>query len=296
MNAGAEIIIFSPKDKPVRVPRPSDGCAWNRRGVFLAIRIALRACAILVSLLTAAAPGASGKELATEHFTIDYTQIPDATANAVARDAEQAFRDVTSFLDVDWQGGKIKIIVSPEYVEPYMSRAELTVGIPPNRLGPRGAITGPPPVQGRAMPFWNALVHVLAPGTVEPADWQNFVTEGCGIYLQSLFGGHDPTPWPAKYYPTMGEPLDAAAAAQVAQYGALSAAEAVRLLNDRRFTATRRLAWLEAGSFIRYLVDTRGRSAFLRWYRGESFEDSYGSTPDALISEWTDFIKRLKPS
>lgn len=258
----------------------------------------IRACAILLFLATATtlgAPAAQGKELATEHFTIDYAQIPEATANAVARDAEQAFRDVTSFLEVEWQGGKIKIVVSPDYVEPYMSRAELTVGIPPNRLGPSGATTGPPPVQGRAMPFWNALVHVLAPSVAEPADWQNFVTEGAGIYLQSKFGGHDPTPWPAKYYPTMGTPLHAAAAAQVAQFGALPLAEAVRLLNDRRFTATRRLAWLEAGSFIQYLVDTHGKSSFLRWYRGGRFENSYGANADTLLSEWTEFIKQAKP-
>jgi len=145
------------------------------------------------------------------------------------------------------------------------------------------------------MPFWNALVHVLAPSAVEPADWQNFVTEGCGIYLQSLFGGGNSTPWPAKYYPAMGEPLHAAAAAQVARFGALPLAEAVRLLNDRRFTATRRLAWLEAGSFIQYLIDTRGKGSFLRWYRGGSFEAVYGSNADALLGEWTDFIKRVRP-
>ena len=244
--------------------------------------------------MTLAAVGVShaqGKELETEHFTIEYTQISDTTADAVARDVEQAFHDVSSFLEVDWQGGKIKILVSPDYVEPYTSRPELTIGIPPNRLSPSGATTGPPQVQGRAMPFWNALVQVLAPSMVEPADWQNFVTEGCGIYLQSLFGGRSSTPWPAKYYPAMGEPLHAAAAAQVARFGALPLADAVRLLNDRRFTATRRLAWLEAGSFIQYLIDTRGKSSFLRWYRGGSFEASYGSNADALVTEWTDFIK-----
>ena len=259
----------------------------------------LRICATILLLVLVTAgmlgtPGAQGKQLATVHFTIDYTQIPDATANVVARDAEQAFHDVTSFLDVEWQGEKIKIIVSEDYIEPYMSRAELTVGIPPNRLSPSGATTGPPSAQGRAMPFWNALVRVVAPSSVEPADWQNFVTEGCGIYLQSRFGGRDPTPWPAKYYPAMGAPLHAAAAAQVAQFGALPLTEAVRLLNDRRFTASRRLAWLEAGSFVQYLIDTRGMSSFLRWYRGGSFAASYGSNADTLLAEWTDFIKREK--
>jgi hypothetical protein len=263
-------------------------CGVVARGV-----AALFLAALAVS---AATRSIDARTLQTQHFTIEYDNLPDGTVQAVAQNAEQAFHDVTSFVGVDWSSGKIRLVVSDKYVLPYMSRQQRTLGVPPNRLSPTGAQTGPASIRGRAIPFWNALVHIIAPSGQNPREWGRFATEGLGIFLQSRFGGRSPTPWPAKYYPTMGEPPHAAAAELAAELGVLPLRDAVARMNDRRLTNARRLGWLEAGSFVQYLIDTRGRDRFTRWYLGGAFEKSYGTSMEDIAREWSAFLRQLMPS
>lgn len=49
-------------------------------------------------------------------------------------------------------------------------------------------------------------------------------------------------------------------------------------------------AYTVAGSFVRWLVDTRGIDAFGALYAGGGFEEAYGESLDALVTAWEAFI------
>lgn len=51
-----------------------------------------------------------------------------------------------------------------------------------------------------------------------------------------------------------------------------------------------RRAYTYAGSFVRYLVDTRGRERFARVYRDGDFEAAYGASLPALMKDWEAFL------
>lgn len=57
------------------------------------------------------------------------------------------------------------------------------------------------------------------------------------------------------------------------------------------------LAYTMAGSFIRWLIDTRGRDAFLRLYADGDFDAAFDAPVDALVTEWEAFIagQRVPP-
>ncbi len=49
-------------------------------------------------------------------------------------------------------------------------------------------------------------------------------------------------------------------------------------------------AYTACGSFVRYLLETRGPGEFLKVYGGAEFEDAYGLPPEDLVAEWNRFL------
>lgn len=63
------------------------------------------------------------------------------------------------------------------------------------------------------------------------------------------------------------------------------------LLSPRAFFAeSHRRAYTYAGSFVRWLVDTRGRSAFARLYRDGDFRAAYGEDVATLVADFERFL------
>lgn len=52
-------------------------------------------------------------------------------------------------------------------------------------------------------------------------------------------------------------------------------------------------AYTAAGSFLRWLIETRGIDRFKVLYRSNDFEESYGTGLDALVTEWETFLDGL---
>ncbi len=48
-----------------------------------------------------------------------------------------------------------------------------------------------------------------------------------------------------------------------------------------------------AGSFVRFLVDTRGMDAFKKVFPMGNFQKAYGKSLDVLVNEWTDFLESV---
>lgn len=55
-------------------------------------------------------------------------------------------------------------------------------------------------------------------------------------------------------------------------------------------------AYLAAGSFSRWLIDTRGIFSFQQIYRGRSFETAYEVSLKELILEWEDYLQTIRLS
>ncbi|MBM4352926.1 MAG: hypothetical protein FJ109_03875 [Deltaproteobacteria bacterium] len=52
-------------------------------------------------------------------------------------------------------------------------------------------------------------------------------------------------------------------------------------------------AYTACGSFVRFLVETRGPGAFVRVYGGETFDGAYGASLDSLVREWQRFLEAV---
>ena len=234
-----------------------------------------------------------GKRIDTMHFVIEYNDITEETAKVVARDAEQAFYDVTSFFGKDFSDRKIQIRIGKRYRFPRSLARDVAMEIPANRLGPGGAPTGPRSIRGRGPTFWHGVANVVAQSGHEIDGWGRFLQEGIGGYLQAKFGGKMATPWPDKVYPSMGEDVHHATARRAAEDGLLKLEKARQEVNQRKLTRTRRLAWLQAASFVGYLVENMPRGKFKRWYDGSSFKEAYGIELRNVEREWAKFILGL---
>ena len=51
-------------------------------------------------------------------------------------------------------------------------------------------------------------------------------------------------------------------------------------------------AYIQAGSFVKFLSDTYGIDKFMRAYRDAPFDQVYGKSLGALEQEWLDHIKQ----
>ncbi|MCZ6895811.1 MAG: hypothetical protein O7H40_17425 [Gammaproteobacteria bacterium] len=233
--------------------------------------------------------------IATSHFIVDYQDISEQTARLVAEDGEQAFSDVMSLLNRSYSR-KIHIKIGKKFKFPRSTAKDATMEIPANRLGRKGATRGPKSIRGRGATIWNGVANVVAPSGHPLNGWGRFLKEGFGVYLQEKFGGKKPRPWPHKVYPAMAEDLHRATGRLTAAYDRfLSLEEAKSHVNRRRLDRTRRLAWVQAGSFVRYLIENRGGvEPFLKWYDGSRFEHAYGTDIGTVEREWVSFINGLR--
>jgi len=83
-------------------------------------------------------------------------------------------------------------------------------------------------------------------------------------------------------------------AASAALRGLKLAPEMKSILNASGFWAQpSRRAYVMTGSFVRWLVDEYGISAFKRIYANEEWEAVYGKTVDTLTEEWEAFIDTI---
>ncbi len=248
---------------------------------------------LVASLVWHDAAKAAPKHTETAHFVIEYDGIPDDILAFVERDAEQAYQDVTGYLHITFSR-KIHIEIGNQYPQPVALDDAATLRFPANRLMPTGAQVGQEQIRGRGVTFWHAVAAIVYPSRQQPEGFARFLTHGLGAYLQWKFGNKRPAPWPSDAYPNMGEDLHPATAKLAAQIGFLSLNDAVREFNDRRLTRGRQLGWLEAASFVEYLLETRPLDRFERWYDGGRFKDDYGTDLSPVEADWKTYVTGLK--
>jgi hypothetical protein len=240
-------------------------------------------------------PAAKNK---TRHFTIDYQHIDPPTAKAVLDHAEAAFADVTRELkgfDRANPGKTITIFVRENLGQqnfPHASSKDCQINLPARFLVPHGARTGPAALHGRGPTLWHNIVNVCFPAKIKGADARmlKFYCEGLGGYMQSLLAKPH-AKWPPANYPTMGLPVDEAVASLMGQYGVLSLEDCFKHIGGMAHVPERRLAWLEATSYVQYLM-RKNQRAFADFYCGRApFRKGFGGSESDLWQEWLQAVE-----
>jgi hypothetical protein len=187
----------------------------------------------------------------------------------------QALADVTDFLGLDYDG-TIVIDVSDRHRIPNQHRN--VVNVPADRLAPEGD------EGGYGISVVHEITHVVAESAYRP---DRFYDDGLAVYLQTKFGT-------ASSYPDFGRDLhQETVATAAAEGGFLPLAEAEHTRRAARSGEARRLAYLQEGSFTRFLIERDGVKKYLRVYFGESLGEVYGKDLATLEKEWRSFLSGL---
>ena len=206
--------------------------------------------------------------LASGPFDILYRDVDRAAVErVVVPRAHRAFDDVTSYLGIDYPG-TIIIHLANQHRIPRQWRNNIY--LPADR------------VEGESrfgLSVVHEITHVVAISAYrrEP---NRFYDDGLAVYLQSRFAA-------VSSFPEFGNDLHQETVATAeAEGGFLPLATTERIRQTTRSASERRLAYLQEGSFTRFLIESRGLEDYLRVYYGESLDTVYGLDLEALEAEW----------
>lgn len=207
--------------------------------------------------------------LSSGPFEVIYRDIDRATVeDVVLHRAHRALADVTGFLDIN-HDGPIVLDLSAGHRTPRQWRNVVylpTAPLDPESEDARFGIS-----------MVHEITHVVAASAYRP---DRFYDDGLAVYLQWKFGL-------ASSYPNFEQELhEATVAAAQENQGFIPLAETERTRQRTRSGLLRRLAYLQEGSFTRFLIERDGLKPYLRVYFGESLDAVYGKSLETLEVEW----------
>ncbi|MEM8962210.1 MAG: DUF2891 domain-containing protein [Acidobacteriota bacterium] len=207
-------------------------------------------------------------------FDVIYRGVDRGTVeDVVLPRAHKALADVTGYLGLSFDE-RITIDLSSRHRVP--NQRGNTINLP------AGTLYNDP--DGYGISMVHEITHVVAASAYRP---DRFYDDGLAVYLQARFGM-------ASSYPNFERDLHqetVAIAAENGWYLSLGKAE-----NIRRFTKSRvqrKLAYLQEGSFTKFLIERDGLEKYMKVYLGESLEDVYGKDLATLETEWRELLEAL---
>lgn len=233
-----------------------------------------------------ALPVLAQQTIVTDDLLIAHEGVSQAEAEAFAGEAERAYREVTRYLGRG-HDRIISIRVGDRYDVPTAYHARSTIVVGANRL--RGDAGG----AGRWRAIGPAIVHeithlVAGQSRGEDGRQVQFLDEGLAVFVQEKFKLADD-----RSFPNMGRDLHEETVRWSRQYermAPLGDTHKPRWLDG----GPRDLIYLQAGSFVRFLVETAGLQKFMLLYEGRSYEQVYGRPLEALEKEWLAFLKAVR--
>jgi hypothetical protein len=221
---------------------------------------------------------AKSERIKTDNLVIKYENISLEMAQKFTEQAEKAFGDVTGYISKKYRRGRIYISISDKYDMPRTTR-DNEILIPANRI--RGDAGGPPEIAGRGPAIVHELTHVIAPSQEKP---NRYLDEGLAVFMQEKFGAD-------KSYPNMGEDVHQLTSRLIRKVGQ---PVSIYKLEETRHSSpsgdVRQLAYLQEGSFVRYLIEKYGLQDFMAMYEGKSYERIYKKSLEDLERDWKEFI------
>lgn len=192
-------------------------------------------------------------------------QLTVAEAEEYCRYAVRERKKVEGFWGDTWKE-PIRINVNSSY---RISRA-----LVPGYFGNRGFMEMPlRRVRDNTGALLHEIVHIYAPNN------NRFLAEGLAVYLHTKLGGN-----PA--FPNFGEDLRRSAVRSVSGVKSLGSLNSVRTPRPLGTVMDEETAYVLAGSFAGFLIETYGLPSFRSLYETDNYEKVYGKSLDTLETEW----------
>ncbi len=242
-----------------------------------------RPVAILASMLAFSSPSGAAN-LQTDDISLSYSGISDAQAQSFMRRAEEALGFVETFFDRK-PARRINIVVTNTRGIPRADNRSYSIKIPASRI--RGDAPGPPRIEGRGPAIAHEITHLLAPSSGHPS---RYLDEGLAVYVQEKFGEeHGGRP-----YPTMGHDLHEETKRYALRNGGYVSMRNVDNLRRGGNRLVRSLAYLQEGSFVRFLIEKHGLQRFMSLYEGGLYRTVYGKELREMEEEWHTFVSGIR--
>lgn len=134
-----------------------------------------------------------------------------------------------------------------------------------------------------------AIIHEITHALANHGD-NSFFTEGLAVYFQDRFGG-------GNSFPNYSIPLD-----DLVRHYKRQLIPIVELMQNNAVfsqleSEERLIAYIEAGSFIRFLVNTYGEERLAELHNSSflDFKTVYGSDLEELAAQWRSYVLRADP-
>jgi branched-chain amino acid aminotransferase len=210
----------------------------------------------------------------TEHVTIHHAHMSFDTLVPFAKKVDAAVSRISSFLGCD-PPPLIEIELIAKRRISMASHNRQRIVISKDRLPDRTAIV-------------HELTHLIGGLSYQRG---GVLDEGLAVYLQERFGGPDD-----RSFPTAGRDLHCEAVRMMIQcncvHSLLSGGSPPRQLWNG---PQRALLYLQAGSLVRFLIETYGIASVMRLYRGSgTWSEVCGTSAEALERDWIDAMSKLE--
>jgi hypothetical protein len=192
-------------------------------------------------------------------------QLTSREADAYCLYAVSERKKVEGFWGTTWKE-PIRIHVDRSY--------RISKALIPSYHGSRGFVEMPlRGVRNNDGALLHEIVHIYAPND------NRFLAEGLAVYLHQKLAGN-------RAFPNFGKPLDAEARARLSQVESLDRLNAVRTPRPLSSALNEQSAYIFAGSFVGFLIEKYGLTAYRELYESGSYETAYEKPLGTLEKEW----------
>lgn len=176
----------------------------------------------------------------------------------------------------------IRLVVDPARRVPYTEDAgpngEVVIRLPAGRINPANIADSP-------LALHHEMTHAIAPGRRPEG---RLLVEGLAVYMDDRLGGNNYPDFERSPHQTV-RMLEERLKYSIP----LGESEAARL--EHESGDARQLAYAQEGSFVAWLIETRGLSGFLTFYNSEaSYEQGLGKSLRDLEKDWRQWLAQLE--
>ena len=219
---------------------------------------------ILVTVITPAVSGSNGPLNSEITVTTELNNISQADIEGVKKEVRTALSSIPQLLGIEYKKTTTINLVDTGIC--YASGGIVSISISH--------------IRDRSAPVIHEITHIIA-----KHKYNSFFSEGLAVYFQERFGK-------SEGFPNFSESLD-----ELVRNNKDQLLSILQLTNDNEIfeqvgTERRKIAYIEAGSFINFLVVKYGEQKLADLHNSSSlnYKKVYGKNINELEAEWRDYI------